>query len=328
VDGLAQPEGVLFALTLAEQGERFSTAQERSLATWRDATANAATTADLIAPAPAVQALLDAPSSLSATRRVVPTNTEPAARTAPAGKTTTAAAFFHKKAAESATSSSSADSKKKPVATKSSVAKSKVAAKANNPFAKAVGASNRSKSAASATQDEKENCLQAKAALATVGNADDFEGDMDEDDDDDEEEVEIAEPPVVVREGVKAVVIPKDDHMVVDDEEELETKKSKAKPTVYGAMDDFAKAKQPDKAAQSKDGDAPRRKRRKVWKKHLTQDSRGYMHEEMQEVWEDIPSDEEREAQTKVVAQSRPKKKVVKAAGMKQGNLMGFFKKK
>jgi hypothetical protein len=313
--------GVLFAVTLAKGGESFGTAAERQMAAQRDATTLAppAGAAALIAPATQVQALLEA----AASGTEAPTTTT-VVRAPPPGQTTTAAAFFQKSKKTARTGTTTASS-----AGQEKAAAPKAVAKANNPFAKAVGASNRSK--ATAHQDEKENCLQAKAAVAatalpTVGNADDFQGDRDDGDDVDDEEV--ATPPAVVRAHVPYTV-GEEDPMVVD----VDDQATKAKPTIYGAMDDFCQAKATPEAASHSSGEPPRRrKRRKVWKKRLTQDARGYMHEEMQEVWEELPSDEEEDAaaQTKRVVPPplQPPKKVMKAAGMKQGSLMGFFKKK
>ena len=86
------------------------------------------------------------------------------------------------------------------------------------------------KSGATVQQDEKENNKRAPKA---IGNADDFVGDEEESD----EEVEATTKPAVVRGRARPVVQDEPVEMEEDEEEE----KSKAKPTIYGAMDDFAK---------------------------------------------------------------------------------------
>jgi hypothetical protein len=91
-------------------------------------------------------------------------------------------------------------------------------------------------------------------------------------------------------------------------------------------MDDFAQ-----KAAPLPGNLPSRRRRRKVTKEKTTVDPNGFLHTEIQEVWEDIPSDEE---ETQLVgspiAKAAPpaKKTSTVKAGMKQKSLANFFQKK
>lgn len=324
----------LYALSTGE--EAYSTAQERALAQLRDGKDNypTALACDLIAPAPAVQTIM-AQESLNSSD-VVPEAALEEPRVA--RKATTAAAFFGKKksAGKTSTTTSTADTTKKVAATSSS-ATSKAASRAKggtkssstvpSMFQRAAAASSSSSSnqkpKATVQQDEKENNKRPK----TVGNADDFVGDEEESDDEQDEEMEPEQAVVRGR--------PDDQVMVVDDEEDEEEEKeesAKAKPKIYGAMDDFAKPKEP-KPVQDDDNAPKHRRRRKTLVTKTTMDKSGYLHTETQEVWVDIPTDEEGEEAPKKVkpaapAPSRSKQKVVKPSGMKQGSLASFFAKK
>ena len=314
----------LYALSTGE--ESFSTAQERALAHLRDGKDNypMALACDVIAPAEAVQSLMDQrPETVS----VVTETALEAPRVA--HKATTAAAFFGKKKESdkvtTAKTSKSTISSKTTSSTKSSSnnKSSKSSATVPSMFQRAAAAvpSRSNKPKATVEQDEKENNKRPKL----VGNADDFVGDEEESDD----EVQMDTKPV----NVRGRAVPDDEAMIHDDEEEEETKeeKAKAKPTIYGAMDDFAKPK--EKAAPQDEGAPKRRRRRKRLVEKTTIDKSGYLHTETQEIWEDIPTDEEEEEAPKKVKPaapvvSRPKKKVVKPSGMKQGKLNFFVKKK
>ena len=291
----------MVALSTGE--EAYSTALERTLAHIRDSKdynfpANLA--GDVIAPSASVQALMDQRPTATVSALEAPRS---------ATKTTTAAAFFgKKKEGDKPASKGSAKTSAKTTATKGrSNSKPTVASM----FQRAAS-SNKPK----VQQDEKENNKRPK----TVGNADDFVAD--EEESDDEEEV-VAKPAIVRgRDAPDQAMVDDVDEEMKEEEEEEKT----AKPTIYGAMDDFAKPKEKTTADTTK-----RRRRRKKLVTKTSTDKNGYLHTETQEVWGDIPTDEEEEdeAPKKVKpAPSRPKKKVVKPSGMKQGKLNSFFKPK
>ena len=176
--------------------------------------------------------------------------------------------------------------------------------------------------------DEKENNKRPES----VGNADDFIGDEEESDEEMMEEEVRHQKPTVVRGRASRPKDVDDQIMIADDQEEAEKNEevtSKAKPTIYGAMDDFAK---PKELSQESTSDAnKRRRRRKRLVEKTTMDKDGYLHTEKQEIWEDIPTDEEDEVAKKskpAPAPTRPKKTISKVAEMKQGSLKGFFSKK
>ena len=242
-----------------------------------------------------------------------------------AHKPTTAATFFGKKkesakpTAPTATSTTKTTTVNKTSTSKGSSKTTTVPSMFQRAASSTATSLPSKKPKATAQQDEKENNKRPKS----VGNADDFVGDEEESDD---EEVVVQKPAVV-----RGRVVPKDDEvMVMDDVEEEKEEKNKAKPTIYGAMDDFAKPKE-----AAPEADAPkRRRRRKRLIEKTTMDKSGYIHTETQEIWEDIPTDEEEEveapkkAKPAVPVPSRPKKKVVKTSGMKQGDIKGFFSAK
>ena len=314
----------LYALSTGE--EAFATAQERALAKLRDtkSNANTALACDLIAPAPAIQSLMDQKGATTASAADAPVETTSLAAPRGPQKATTAAAFFGKK--EKSKASTNADKSTSTTTTSSSSQTSTKPLKNNLTKAKAKPAASSSmfqrathKAKATVKQDEKENNKRPKA----VGNVDDFVGDEEESDD---EEMEQQPPPPSMVRGRA----PDNDQVMIDGDDEEEDKKedqkSKAKPTVYGAMDDFAKPKEP--ASQQGTSDSrPHRRKRIVTK--TTTDEDGYLQTETQEIWEEIPPEEVvKQAPKKAPAPSRPKKKVAKPTDMKQGSLMGFFKKK
>ena len=305
---------VLYGLSTGE--EAFATAQERYLAQLRGVkeNANVALACDLIAPAPAVQQLMDTKATTAAVD--IPETSLAAPRSA--RKTTTAASFFGKQK----TDKCSSDSQSKLSMNKASAGKKTTShpATVTSMFQRAASSTSSTTSSSKPKAEEKENNKRTKA----IGNADDFVGDEEESEDEEEAPVQ---KPAVVRERAR----PSADDLVLMDEdrEDNEPVHSNAKATVYGAMDDFAKPKEP---AAATDEEPKRRRRRKRLVDKTTMDEHGYLHTETQEIWEDIPSDEERAEEeakkAKAPASIRPKKKVVKASGMKQGSLMGFFKKK
>jgi hypothetical protein len=280
-------------------------------------------------------------------------------------KVTTAAEFFDKKkddkkpakAAAAATAKPKAPKPSKAVSVASSTSTATVPKKSKSPFAVAAAASKSKKTAANtaaaAKEDEKENSQN------DVGNADDFVGDLDDDEDDynnDDEDDDNSndnddnnndddasmQEPAVVRENKQAckrrsiAIADSDDD---DDDKGADTAKE-SKPTVTGAMDAFTAPSQKVEAPDNADGGKKKRRRKRLSEK-ITMDPNGYLHTETQEVWEEVPSDEDEtpsdKLSNKLPSSSKPaavaviKKKKGAAAGkssMKQGNLMGFFKKK
>jgi hypothetical protein len=221
-------------------------------------------------------------------------------------KATTAANFFAaKKKTDTKKSAPATGGNKKKKAAPPAVAKREVEKK--KPAKKSPGS--------------KEN----KEPMEEVGNADDFVGDADEDDDEDDdvvmEETETKpEQPVgslKKKKNKKKKSPEKKKAADVDTWEDDEPEK------VTGAMDAFA-VQQPDPTKK-------KRRRKKLVTK-TTVDASGYLHTEQQEVWEDVPSDEEPEpphpSLVSKIRSAQPQGKKKKAAGSKQTNLMGFFEKK
>jgi hypothetical protein len=220
-------------------------------------------------------------------------------------------------------------------------------------------------------EDGKENRKQnddpahSSNAKAEVGNADDFIGDMDDEDDDEHESnngigkassvdaMDVDEPKETNvskkkqrKSQTKMVIIDDDDndHDNNHDEDPAIKKVRTKKPAavVHGAMDSFttvvAKPNEPENSIHT----TKQRRRRKKLVDKTTVDENGYLHTETQEVWEDIPSDEEQDpassrglalpaktskAQPPELMTINSRKKSNKA-NMKQGNIMGFFQKK
>lgn len=151
-------------------------------------------------------------------------------------------------------------------------------------------------------ENEKENNKK-------VGRVDDLVGD---EDDSDEEEVAPRKKIIRGRKPPKEESVEKEEEPVVEP----------AVP-VRGAMDDFTTEVKRTTAPTETTG---RRRRKKLIQK-TSMDAQGYLHTETQEVWEDIPSDEEDEpifVPKKPTSQQASNKKV----NMKQGSLLGFFTKK
>jgi len=227
----------------------------------------------------------------------------------PARKATTAANFFASKASstkrkdtkskkDTATKNKETAAAKKPPAQKKSDGKKRATSKTKDePEAMDIDS-------ADFVQEEKENSINTK-----VGNADDFVGDEDEDDDFMEQEVE-RKRRNAARE--KSRSSKKKQEKPVEQEDEVEVVK------VHGAMDAFAQPS--EKKPEHK------KKRRKRLEEKTTMDANGYIHTETQAVWEDV----EEEDEPVPVAKTAPVKKapVKNTKNMKQGSLMGFFKKK
>jgi hypothetical protein len=273
-------------------------------------------------------------------------------------KATTAAAFFgdkgagKKKSVLPAKGSKTVAKAKKPTSNKSNITantsgtKDGVTATIPKKSA-AVTATIPKKSAAVSKakaneQDEKENNAVDDDI---VGNADNFVGDLDDDDDDDDVEEVVMQEPAIVRENkasskrrAKAIQDDDedDDNVNPSPDKKTKQKEAKPKPPVTGAMDAFATTSQSQKSETTSnvDGSSKQKKRRrKKMVEKTTMDQSGYLHTETQEIWEDVPSDEEEPVSTiKAPPKLAPvKNKKVATNGksdMKQGSLMGFFKKK
>ncbi len=218
----------------------------------------------------------------------------------PPRKATTAANFFANNAKDS----------KKPAAAKKPPAKKPKATREPEPMDvdDNDGATN-----TSSRGEEKENSVNKKGS--TVGNVDDFVGDVDSEDD---EEFQQSEKERKRRNEARDKKQRKKKEKQPVQQDEEEEKEPPAK--VHGAMDAFAQH------VEKKPEQEPRKtKRQKRLVEKTTVDANGYMHTETQAIWEDVEEEEE------PVAASKPapvKKKAPVKKNMKQGSLMGFFKKK
>ena len=146
--------------------------------------------------------------------------------------------------------------------------------------------------AATKPADSKPSKQEDEKENATIGNADDFMGDEEESDDDD-----------------VVLAVPSKKRAVIQDDSPVQ------QPP--GAMDDLAQV------APKKDTTRAVHRRKKLVQKTTT-DDKGYFHTETQEVWEDVVVEEVAPA---AVPKAAAAKKGKKPSAMKQGNLMGFFKK-
>jgi len=173
---------------------------------------------------------------------------------------------------------------------------------------------------------EKENVVNKKSVKSSgndtkknnkpVGNADDFEGDVESDGDDDS-------------------VVVEQNELVVEDSNKSNKSKSVPARRAYQMNDssDNEEEQQPveeeeavKKTAPKKDAPKQKRRRKRMVEKTFT-DENGYLYTETQAVWEDVPSDEE-EAVIKTSAVSQKKAKKGPPKKMGQASIMGFFKKK
>jgi hypothetical protein len=274
-------------------------------------------------------------------------------------KVTTAAAFFGDTKKTTKSSTSKNDDKSAPAKASKTVTKApKPTSKKNSTSSDIGGSGNVTKDTTVSKksvafkanqQDEKEN--KDSGTNDEVGNADDFVGDLDDDDDDDDDDdvvdvtVKETVEPVVVRENKKKAASNKRRTIAIDDDDDDDdyddngkSKKHKeAKLPVTGAMDAFATTSQKSETADVHDDSKPKKRRRKKLVEKTTMDPNGYLHTETQEIWEDVPSDEDEPVSKSISSKKAPPKlapvtKKKSAAngksGMKQGNLMGFFKKK
>jgi hypothetical protein len=205
-----------------------------------------------------------------------------------------------------------------------------------------------------------------------IGNADDFVGDVD--DDDDEEEVRIDISQSNHHKAVPEAMDIDDEHKhtqsgnehrndnvdndLMDDDEDDNNKTSQNKT---GAMDAFVVANKETTVINNNSNATHSRRRRKKLVERTYTDAKGYLHTETQEIWEEIPSDEENDNSstlptigqsnnenghnttkksqqlikgkasdkgTKLLPNSKNSKKGTAASHLKQGSLMGFFSKK
>eukprot|EP00537_Pseudo-nitzschia_pungens_P001208 CAMPEP_0172370164 /NCGR_PEP_ID=MMETSP1060-20121228/36716_1 /TAXON_ID=37318 /ORGANISM="Pseudo-nitzschia pungens, Strain cf. cingulata" /LENGTH=547 /DNA_ID=CAMNT_0013095357 /DNA_START=21 /DNA_END=1664 /DNA_ORIENTATION=+ len=276
-------------------------------------------------------------------------------------KPTTAGSFFAVKTKPGAVANASKTKPKQTSSSSSSSAKvtkskpSKTTAKA-----KAAGTSERDDDDDVEMEDASPIAKVNANASTSIGNADDFVGDEDEDSDDEQDMVD--------RRIRSAEIVRKlrerDDHMDALAKEDDRDRERVAARVTRGAMDAFCeKRREPANseatatATEAEEG-APgtkRRRRRKVFRDTTAVNARGFLVTTTEAVWEEIESDddeEEEETNTagsassgkqsqpskRAPAKPRPKqrqkpiaaKKTKPAAkrDLKQGSLMGFFSKK
>jgi len=185
-----------------------------------------------------------------------------------------------------------------------------------------------------------------------VGNADDFEGDVDEDEDDEREEQarklkkdaqRIKKADEVRSKRSKAARAAAETRKKRKAEEQVgredDDDEGGGSAKVVGAIDAFASTKSKSNGTMrhttSTNGNKVQRQRKKLVEK-TTMDKNGYIHTEMVEVVEDIPSDEDENQKptrsqlstTSTKQKTKPKAKAKNTKNMKQAGLMGFFAKK
>lgn len=182
-----------------------------------------------------------------------------------------------------------------------------------------------------------------------VGNADDFEGDVDEDEEDEREEQarklktdsqRVKKADEARSKRSKAARAAAETRKKRKNEQQVEhendnNERSGGVEKVVGAMDAFASTKSKLNGTlrdtTSTNGNKVRRQRKKLIEK-TTMDKNGYIHTEMVEEMEDIPSDEDEKLKpTRSEVATRkpnPKPKAKKTKEKKQAGLMGFFSKK
>ena len=172
-----------------------------------------------------------------------------------------------------------------------------------------------------------------------VGNADDFVGDIEEEEDAPSKPVEVAAKPKkrshqhepTGRENDSARKNSKKDEQ--DDMDVVMVDVCESDGGKRGGKGGVEK-RSTEEDEERVDGNADssstkRRARRKKWVPKTTMDSSGYLHTQMQEVWEEIPSDEEVQ-----LIKNKPKRAIIdkkkpakKGSKLKQGSLSAFFKK-
>lgn len=328
----------------SEPCESLAAAHERDMAYYRDLlTDNTLQTVlcelskfDCIAPHPSIhsafQESLQQASKAPEGDVPVASATSSSATLARGGpkKVTTAASFFSSK-------------KEKTMMTTTATTKS------TNP-AKTVKATSKDE----AMSEEKENHVSSSKntkGTSKIGTVDDFVGDEESDDDSDDDSMDAK---IAATGEKKPRALLDDDEDSDDDDGHLQTKpmkkktngsdsavtapqektkkKRKEEPTVVsGAMDAFATKK--DKAETNTAPATKHKRRRKKLVERTTMDASGYLHTETQEIWENILSDEEdsevvSQISTKKMEATKPNASKKAPAAMKQGSIMGFFKKK
>lgn len=250
-------------------------------------TANAT---DAIAPAEQVIPLME--RNFQSSDRPLVNTLDRSKTVAPVKKSTTAESFFQKKKTATKTKETT---------------KAKETTKKESENCKTDNSSKQPKEKATSKDNEKEN----NGKSSKVGSVDDFVGD-DDDSEDDLMEIDAAPTRKIIR-GRKQ----RKEEVEAADVVAVE---KKAAVPAWGAMDQFA-------TAEAKRPTEQGRRRRKKLVQTTSMDAEGYLHTETQEMWEDIPSDEEKVEilnSKKPAAQQLPTKKTA----MKQGTLMGFFTKK
>ena len=319
---------MLYSLALVESESLWS-AHEKDRALYRDLLAEESTTGtpchaldaanhtDAIAPA--VEEPMDRISLKSSRQERIhrmgqaPSTTTPPPFSATATaskrqgrKTTTAASFFgqstKKPQAKSKQAANTEPSKTEPTVVKTATKTKTTKQKSTNSVSKQAPASKSKTSTKkpkkpvddkkSVVSEEKENTPNDML----VGNADDFVGDEDEDDD------------------------------FLREEEERRRRNRERERREQEQAEAEAQRRRRLLATSLPKG----RKRRKRLVEKTTMDANGYLRTETHSVWEEVPSDEEQQDVQRELASKRqtkaPQKK--KVQHLKQGNLMGFFKKK
>jgi DNA polymerase subunit Cdc27 len=240
----------------------------------------------------------------------------------------------------------------------------------SKPAAAAVASSSSNKALTLSSQSSTGSGTLSTNPSKGVGNADDFVGDMEEDEDEDEsvpdsktaspmnvDEDDDTLPDVAKQRPARkaATKQPKpqraildDDEVMVMDQEEHPRRQPAKKPRSKlvasvdaGAMDAYTTQRrtvpsQSSATATASSTGPQQRRRQKQWVEKTTLDANGYLRTESQEVWVDVPSDDESPAAPAAtpaaLVPKPPTKKAVsgktKKPAMKQGNLMGFFQKK
>jgi len=224
-------------------------------------------------------------------------------------KATTAKTFFSK----SASGKKVAATAKKPTHTSKNISKTK-ANKVNKP--KAFGSS----APATVSEQEKENFSTSKKdsmhstkttkARVSVGTADDFIGDAEEDDDFLEEEEQRR--------------LRNEEREKEENEKEKQRQRVLEKQKIEREEEEMKREKESVAAAPT----AGKKRRKKLVEK-TTMDDQGYMHTEMVAVWEEVDEVDVPSQKRVPKSNAAPKTKKNKGSeGMKQKTLMGFFAKK
>jgi hypothetical protein len=225
----------------------------------------------------------------------------------PARKATSAATFFTNNESPSKIQKKQAPTSESLATKEFPAKKDQTKKKKPQKQAKAMDVDDDSDASTIDFQEEKENSINGKKEHLKIGTADDFVGDEDEDEDFLE-----SERKRVSRNATKPKTKPRNATQpkeAVDEEGPVQK--------VNGAMDAFAQH-------QEKKPPQKHHKRRKRLVDKTTMDANGYLHTETQALWEDV-SDEEEPVVKEAISKKGPAKST---KHMKQGSLMGFFKKK